>query len=378
MNILADSNIVFAKEAFSGLGSVSLAGGRDITHDRLSGVDALLVRSITHVDKELLHDTPVRFVASATIGTDHVDRDYLRENSIGFAHAPGSNANSVAEYIVACLVLLAEKNGLSLSKMTMGIIGVGNVGSRVNTLAQALGMRCLLNDPPKKVLTGSDVYLPLQTVLHESDIVTVHVPLNTKGPDATLHMVNNDFFSAMKKGGIFINTCRGDVADEASLRQNRKKLGGVALDVWNNEPKPNASTIAACDIATPHIAGYSFDGKACGTKMIYDAMCAYFFKEQTWRVPASPEDRKRIPCDAVDKGDQVCSVVSEAYPVAKDDGRFRKILDVETDKRGEFFDELRRTYPKRLEFGNFAVQAGKKCPDGALSVLVNLGFMVAP
>jgi len=378
MNILADTNIILAKEAFSGFGAVTLAGGRDITRDKLLVTDALLVRSITHVNKELLEGTPVKFVASATIGTDHVDTEYLHGANIGFAHAPGSNANSVAEYIVSALVHLAEKNRRTLSEMTIGIIGVGNVGSRVNSLAQALGMRCLLNDPPKRVLTESDIYLPLVHVLREADVVSVHVPLNTKGPDATLHMVNDEFFSSMKKGALFINTSRGDVVDETSLRQARKKLSGVVLDVWSNEPKPNASTIAACDIATPHIAGYSFDGKVTGTQMIYDAMCAYFFKESTWRAPASAEAKTPVVCDAAGDANALYSTISASYPVMEDDGRFRKILDIEADKRGSFFDDLRKNYPKRLEFANFTVKPGKKCPESVLSIFSNLGFTVTP
>jgi erythronate-4-phosphate dehydrogenase len=377
MNILADSNIIFAKEAFSALGTVTVVDGRDITREKCEGMDAILVRSITEVNRELLEGTGVKFVASATIGTDHVDRDYLRDNSIGFAHAPGSNANSVAEYVVSAMVHLADKKERALSGLTLGIIGVGNIGSRVMALAQTLGMRCLLNDPPKKALTGSDIYLPLTAVLRESDIVTVHVPLSNKGPDATYHLVNNDFFSAMKKGAMFINTSRGDVLDENSLKKARPKLSGVALDVWSNEPKPHAATMAACEIATPHIAGYSYDGKVYGTVMLHDALCAYFFKPKSWHAPDMAGDRKQITLDKIKNDDCVSAAVSAAYPIMDDDARLRKILDMDTEKQGAFFDNLRRTYPKRLEFRNYSVSTARKFPASMMSTLMNLGFKVS-
>jgi erythronate-4-phosphate dehydrogenase len=377
MKILADSNIIFVREAFAGFGRVDIVDGREITHDHLEGVDVLLVRSITQVNRELLNGTSVKFVASATIGTDHIDCGYLKENNIGFAHAPGSNGNAVAEYVVSALVHLAQKKNRELSGLTLGIIGVGNVGSRVLAHAQALGMRCLLNDPPKKALTGSDIYIPLSSVLRESDVVTVHVPLVTNGNDATHHLVSGEFIASMKKGAMLINTSRGDVLDEKSLTHARQKLGAVVLDVWKNEPKPHAGTIAACDIATPHIAGYSYDGKVRGTEMIYEASCAYFFKKINWQAPDMSGERKRIQLDNKNPEDVLSATVFAAYPIMEDDARFRKILDIETEKQGAFFDTMRRTYPKRLEFCNYTVSVGKKCPQATLSMLSNLGFKVS-
>jgi erythronate-4-phosphate dehydrogenase len=375
MKILADSNILFAKEAFGSLGEIALADGREITHDRLDGVDVLLVRSVTQVNRELLENTRVRFVASATIGTDHIDLAYLQANSIGFAHAPGSNANAVAEYVAAALFTLAKKKKLTLSGLTVGIIGVGNVGQRVLALCRSLGMQCLMNDPPKKALTGSDSYLPIADVLAAADVVTVHVPFTTGGPDATVRMVDAAFIASMKKGAVLINTSRGGVLDENSLSQARARLGGLVLDVWNNEPKPNAGTIAACDIATPHIAGYSYDGKSCGTQMIYDAACAFFFKEKTWHAPDAAGEKMQLG-DKI-KDDALSDVVLAAYPIMEDDRRFRKILDKDASVQGAFFDELRRTYPKRLEFRNYTVSLGKKTDTAIVSALVNLGFKIS-
>jgi erythronate-4-phosphate dehydrogenase len=385
MNILADSNIIHAKEAFSAFGAVTLVDGRAITRERLENVDALLVRSITPVNRQLLENTQVKFVASATIGTDHVDLDFLRDNNIGFAHAPGSNANSVAEYIVSALVHLATKKERDLSARTLGIIGVGNVGSRVYAMAQALGMRTLLNDPPKKALTQSDIYVPLSKLLAESDVVTMHVPLTTDGADATFHLANDAFFGGMKKGAFFLNTSRGDVVDETSLTHlRRQRLGGVALDVWSGEPRPHAATIAACDIATPHIAGYSYDGKTRGTEMVFEAMCAYFFAdaEKTWRPEPGAEQKKIVidapgAPDAAKNEDIVFAAVKAAYPIMEDDSRFRKILDKSAEKQADFFDDLRRQYPKRLEFRNHVVCVPKKCPPAIVTELSGLGFKVS-
>jgi erythronate-4-phosphate dehydrogenase len=388
MNILADSNILYAKEAFSAFGMVTLIDGRSITRERLETMDVLLVRSITPVTRQLLENTQVKFVASATIGTDHVDLDFLRDSNIGFAHAPGSNANSVAEYIVSALVHLAQKKQRDFSGMTLGIIGAGNVGSRVYAMAQALGMRTLLNDPPKKAMTQSDIYIPLSNLLAESDIVTVHVPLTAAGADATFHLANDAFFGAMKRGAFFLNTSRGDVVDETSLRHVRQRLSGVALDVWSGEPRPHAATIAACDVATPHIAGYSYDGKVAGTDMIHSAMAAYFFAdaEKAWMPPEAQAEQKKIVLDApgapgapdVTKSqDVIFAAVKAAYPIMEDDARFRKILDKDADKQAAFFDELRREYPKRLEFRNYLVSVPKKCPPAIVTELSSLGFKVS-
>ncbi|MFW6221718.1 MAG: NAD(P)-dependent oxidoreductase, partial [Fibrobacterota bacterium] len=189
MVVIADSSIPFVEEAFADFGEVRTMPGRDITSQQLKEATILLVRSITTVDKNLLEGTGVKFVATATIGTDHIDTAYLAENNIGFAYAPGSNAESVAEYITAALFELTQARGRKLNELALGIVGCGNIGSRVFRHAQALGMHCLLNDPPKKRISGSISYLPLEKVLRESDIVSLHVPLNMHGSDATYHMV---------------------------------------------------------------------------------------------------------------------------------------------------------------------------------------------
>ena len=376
MKILADSNIPSAREAFSWLGHVTLIKGRNISRKSLMDIDILLVRSTTPVNKELLEATPVKYVASATTGIDHVDTAYLRDNHIGFSYAPGSNAESVAEYVISALVHCAQKKEKKLGDMTLGIIGLGNVGSRVVRLARSLGMRCLLNDPPKKEVTGNDIYLPLSTVLKESDIVTLHVPLRSDGRYATFHMVNAGFISSMKKGAFLVNASRGDVADETALKNNRQRLGCVIFDVWSNEPNPDTGTIALCDIATPHIAGHSYDGKLQGTRMIYEAACAFYSKEIKWHPPEISDKDKPKPIELRNNADVVNAAICSAYPILEDDKYFRKIVSIDDAKRGIFFDDYRNNYSKRFEFCNYTVEVNSKNAENTASVLSNLGFKV--
>lgn len=378
MKILADSNIIFVKDAFAPFGHVAVSEGRDITREKIKDSDLLLVRSVTPVSAALLEGTPVRFVASATTGTDHVDLRYLRDHAIGFAHAPGSNANSVAEYVVAAIMQCASARGVRVENLTLGIVGVGNVGSRVLALARALGMRCLLNDPPKKNATGSDAFVSLKHLLAGSDIVTLHVPLVSSGPHPTHYLANSEFFSLMKKDAAVVNTSRGDVLDEQALRDNRRHLGYVVLDVWNNEPAPDTRTIEICDLATPHIAGYSYDGKVLGTEMIYDAACSYFFKEKQWQPSMASHNTKPKPVPAKSHGDPVAEAINFAYPILEDDALFRKILSIDRKKRGEVFDEMRTDYPKRFEFCNYVVAAGSDMPASTAAVLAGLGFTMSP
>jgi erythronate-4-phosphate dehydrogenase len=373
MKIIADSNIIFAKEAFGGLGTVECVDGRLITQDKLVDADILLVRSITKVDKTLLEGTPVKFVASATIGTDHIDLAWLSQNNIGFAHAPGSNANSVAEYVLAAMLHCAKKQSRDLSNMTLGIIGVGNVGSRLMNFAKILGMKCLLNDPPKKDLSGSDMYLPLDAVLKEADIVSVHVPLVYHGNYPTDKLINSVFLSRMKKDAILINTSRGDVLDESALPAFRNMLGAIVLDVWNNEPMPLTNSISLCEIATPHIAGYSYDGKICGTTMIYEAACNFFYKEKRWQPPRVSKGYQVIHLDKKNNSDCLITCVEAAFDIKYDDANFRKILALDISKRGAFFDSLRKSYRQRLEFCNYQVE-GEGIPDAEMQQLVELGF----
>ncbi|MCL2182842.1 MAG: 4-phosphoerythronate dehydrogenase [Chitinispirillia bacterium] len=360
IKIVADKLIYKVEEAFVDLGRITAVPSGKITKELLSDAGILLVRSVTPVNAALLDGTGVRFVASASIGVDHIDTEYLRERCTGFAHAPGSSADSVAEYVTAAMLEICAKSGRAPKEMKLGIIGAGNVGSRVCRMATALGMECLLNDPPKQELTGSDIYRPLDEVLEQADIVSLHVPLVESGPNPTCHMVASDFVSKMKQGAALINTSRGSVIDEESFKTVCSRLGIIVLDVFEKEPDISVDTLRLADIATPHIAGYSLDGKLRGTDMVYRSAAAFFFKEAAWDVSKSDLSRqKNTVIDLTASKDPVYDGVKSAYSIMADDEQFRMIYAAPKEEQTKFFENLRANYPKRLEFPHFTMMLGE-------------------
>jgi erythronate-4-phosphate dehydrogenase len=374
MKILADENIVFVHEAFAEFGEVVAVPGREIGPGNAAGAGMLLVRSITRVDRALLEKSAVRFVGTATIGIDHVDVPYLAGRNIGFASAPGSNATAVAEYVMSAILHWTKGKGISLPDLRMGIVGVGNVGSRVVRLARALGMSCLLNDPPKKRQTGDPAFIDLDSLLADADIVTLHVPLTLKGEDATAHMVDRGFIDRMKEGAVLINTSRGGVVDEQALRKNRGRLGGFIADVWENEPRISTDSLACADIATPHIAGYSFEGKVRGTAMVHEAACGFFGHVPRWNAAGSSEASATKPLDLKDGCDTAFEAVTKAYPIMDDDARMRALASVPATQRGSYFDMLRKEYPVRHEFAHYLIPG--QANGATREELEGLGFTV--
>ena len=377
MNILVDENIPYGLEAFGTLGSVRRAHGRAITREMLADVDALIVRSITKVNASLLDGTPVRFVGTCTIGEDHVDKQYLAQRGTAFSSAPGCNANSVAEYVVTALFLLAAKYGFDLSSKRLGIVGVGNVGSKVYRKAAALGMTCVLNDPPLAEKTGDPVYRPLDEIL-ECDIVTFHTPLNKGGDHPTGHLADRAFLQSLRPGTILFNTSRGAGVDNGALKaaMGSGHLHAAVLDVWENEPTPDVELLQAVDIVTPHIAGYSFDGKVNGTRQIYEALCGVLGTEATWD-PKSMLPPPPIPELAVDPDapGAVAQAALAVYDLPGDDKRMRGIASLPAAEQGAYFDRLRKEYPVRREFFNTRVCLTR--PNEAVSsVLSGIGFTV--
>ena len=334
-----------------------MVGGRQITPDVAADADVLLVRSITPVGAELLAASKVRFVGTATIGFDHIDRDFLQKRNIGFASAPGSNANSAAEYVVAGLLEAAQRYRLNLEGSSIGIIGVGNVGGRVARKCAALGMRVFLNDPPLQRQTGDAKYLPLEE-LFGCDFITLHTPLTFEGPDRTHHLADERFFGSLKEGCVFVNASRGAVADGAALKaaMRRGRLRAVVLDVWENEPAIDVELLRIVDIGTPHIAGYSLDGKINGLVMIYRSVCEYFGLEPKFDIedflPEPSVPRLELGQVAGREQDAVGKAVRAVYRIDKDDERLRLVLDEPAEERGAYFDKLRKNYPVRREFQN--------------------------
>lgn len=359
-NILADENIPFADDAFSGIGRVRLVNGRDITAEKLKNVDILIIRSITRVNKELLQGTPVKFVGTTTIGLDHIDIEYLNQNLIGFASAPGCNADSVAEYIFTGLLKIAVKDKFSLDDKSMGVIGYGNIGRRVSRIADSFGMKVLINDPPLQRKTGESFFIPYDSALR-ADIITYHVPLNMTGIDKTYHMLSDVQLNNFDDKKIIINASRGSVVSNSGLKSFlAKNKNNVILDVWENEPEIDIELLDLVHTGTPHIAGYSLEGKVNGTVMIYDSLCSFLNLKKDWK-PDLPEIRNRlIEYPYTDSPEESLSLlISPIYEIEQDDMKLRRTLEFGVNERGEYFDLLRKNYPVRREFTNFTVRISK-------------------
>ena len=380
MKIIADENIPFVAECFSSIGDVKVVSGRGMTPNIIADAEVLLIRSITPVGADLLTGSKVRFVGTATIGFDHIDIEYLSRNKIGFASAPGSNANSATEYVIAALLNISKRHSIDLEGKSIGIIGVGNVGGRVAKKASALGMKILLNDPPLHRQTGAPKYLPIEK-LFDCDFVTLHTPLTFEGEDKTFHLADEKFFESLKTGCIFLNASRGGVVDSSALKTaiEESRLQATVLDVWENEPNIDVELLEMVDIGTPHIAGYSLDGKIAGMIMIYKAVCEYFELEVKFDfdsflpVPAIPE--LKINTQSVSEQDALLGIVERIYDINADDVRLRRMLEESAKERGKCFDSLRKNYPVRREFQNTRIIVEDKNSSLARK-LKGIGFLL--
>jgi erythronate-4-phosphate dehydrogenase len=375
VRIVVDENVPLALEAFGRLGDVVRVPGRSIVADTVRDATALVVRSITRVDAALLSGSAVRFVGTATIGTDHVDRDFLVRAGIEFACAPGSNARSVAEYVTAALLELEIELGRSWSGRTLGVVGVGNVGRLVVEQARALGMAVLECDPPRARSEGSAGFVELAELLAAADAVTLHTPLVAEGPDATRRLVAGRELARLHPGAALINTSRGEVVDGDALRQALavRHVAAAVLDVWEGEPEPDPELVRRVAIATPHVAGYSLDGKIAGTRMVAEALARFLgAPPPPAAVFESPEGVQRIEI-ARGGREGVREAVRRAVGLRDDDRRMRALLDLPPGARGAGFDRLRRDYPVRREFGRHAIAAGGAAPEDR-RLLSRLGF----
>jgi len=380
MKIIADENIPCVAECFSSIGEVEVIGGREITPGVVADADILLVRSVTRVGADLLSGSGVRFVGTATIGFDHIDIEYLSRNNIGFASAPGSNANSAAEYVIAALLNVGQKYNLDLQGKSIGVIGAGNVGSRVAKKCAALGMRVYLNDPPLQRESSDAKYLPIEE-LFDCDFITLHTPLTFDGIDKTFHLADEKFFKSLKAGCIFFNASRGGVVDSEALKTAIRsgRLSAVVLDVWEGEPNIDMELLEMIDIGTPHIAGYSLDGKVAGMIMIYRAACKYFGFSAKFDVedflPEPDVPQLEVNPKVGIEQDVLRETVEKIYDIKEDDFRMRRILDKQVQERGKFFSRLRKNYPVRREFHNTQIVLRSPC-EGLAKRLAGLGFRV--
>lgn len=293
MKIIVDNKIPYIKESLEKItNQVVYLPGSDFTPETVKEADALIIRTRTRCNKALLEGSNVRFIATATIGYDHIDTDYCREKGITWTNAPGCNSASVRQYVQSCLLLLQLQQGYDLSKCCLGIIGVGNVGKKIKVMAESLGMKVLLNDPPRADL-GEPGFTDLQTIARDCDIITFHTPLNRDGKYRTFHLADNDFFHSLKKKPVIINTSRGEVIRTETLLTALKagQINHAIIDVWENEPDINSELLEKVFIGTPHIAGYSADGKANATRMSLESLCRFFGIDARIEVtpPAPPQ-----------------------------------------------------------------------------------------
>lgn len=375
MKIIIDENISFALEAFSGLGEAELVNGRKIPASLLREAGALVVRSTTNVNKDLLDGTKIKFVGTATIGTDHIDLDYLNERNIAFSSAAGCNSQAVAEYVITVIANAAKEKKLKLKDCSIGIIGIGNIGSIVERFARALGMNVKRNDPPLLRKYGNG-YCSLEEAI-SCDFVTLHVPLNTGGIDKTVNLICERECGLLKPGSVFINASRGQVVNgRALLDALTGKNIYAALDVWETEPDVDIRLLEKVRFGSPHIAGYTLEGKANGTKYVYDALCSFLDIEPAWR-PMLPEVKENeiILSGNPSLEEALFTVTAHIYHIQEDDERLRKIAPLAHEKRGEYFDYLRKTYPYRREFRNYKIKfeyGNKELKE----VFSSLGFQV--
>jgi erythronate-4-phosphate dehydrogenase len=352
MKTVVAETVLLGREAFATLGEVIVVPDRQIGPEHLKDADALIIRSKTKVVPELIAGSAVRFVGTATAGFEHIDFQSLEKRNIGWCAAPGCNADSVADYMTAALLTLHSKHGVELEGKTIGIIGVGQVGSRVAKRAEALGLRVLLNDPPRAAREGEKGFQDLTDLLAKSDIITLHVPLIKEKPWPTLKMADCRFFEQMKHNAVFINSSRGKVLDADALLLAKASgiISHAVLDVWDPEPAIRADVLAAATIGTPHIAGHSFEGKLNGTIQVYREACNFFETAPVWNpVPLLPAVAvPNLKIDSCGKSD--LEVLTETVAAVYDIG-----VDCLTGKDIARFDKLRSGYGVRREFKNTTI-----------------------
>jgi erythronate-4-phosphate dehydrogenase len=374
MKIVTDDKIPFLKGVLEPFADVLYIPGKDISKEHLHDADALITRTRTKCNEALLKGSKIKFIATATIGFDHIDTKWCEANGIQWINAPGCNSGSVYQYVASVLVTLARKYKFNLTDRTLGVIGVGNVGKKIVRLAENLGMQVLLNDPPRARKEGTCGFVSLEGIIRDCDIITCHVPLNMEGIDKSYHLIDENVLSKLNKGTILINSSRGEVVDNKALLQSLLGSGNLmasVLDVWENEPEIDTSLLEKLDIATPHIAGYSIDGKVNGTAMSVQALSRFFnLPLKMWvpediPVPENPE----IIISCKGKSDQ--EIISEAilatYDVSTDDANLRKSVAT--------FEKLRGNYGFRREFRAYKVKL-TEANANISSVLKNLGFQI--
>jgi erythronate-4-phosphate dehydrogenase len=371
MKIVADDKIAFLKGVFESFAEVVYLPGNRIRQRDLRDADVLLTRSITPCNAALLDKTSVKLIATATIGDDHIDKDYCLEQGITWATAKGCNANAVVQYFISGLMAITESLSIKISDKTIGIIGVGNIGYKVERICRALGMKVLINDPPRERVEGKGVFASLDDIRKEADIITLHVPLNFGGIDKTFHLIDFPFFGNLQKPVVLINTSRGSVVETEAFKTGilNGKISGSVVDVWENEPAIDHELLELVSVGTPHIAGYSLDGKVKATEMIVGSVGDFFgLPLKGWKVPAEIRNENiRLDCSDMTDEQVIRFVMKHVYNILDDNGHFRAEPDA--------FETIRGSYSFRKENKRFDLILSNSS-ERLKNILTEMGFNI--
>lgn len=374
MKIVIDDKIPYIRGAFEPFAEVVYLPGNKTTPEVVKDADAIVTRTRTKCNRDLLTGSKVKFIATATIGHDHIDTEFCKQAGIEWTNAPGCNAESVNQYIASALFSYSMKKRFDLKDKTIGIVGVGHVGSKVARLCETIGMKVLLNDPPRERVEGPEQFVSLEKIQNEADIITFHVPLNIKGDDTTFHMVDEKFIQNLKKKSLLINSCRGEVFDTKATKKalQTRAISGFIADCWENEPDIDLELLEMADYGTPHIAGYSKDGKANGTKMSVQAISRFFnLGIDNWE-PENVELPEKTTIEIDGNQRREYSILAEAilstYDIENDDEALRE--------NPQLFEKLRGDYPVRREFDSYTIKM-KNMKETMKLKLLKLGFFIS-
>ena len=351
MKIVADENIPLLDAFFAEMSTTLLRkAGREMTAADVKDADVLLVRSITKVNQSLLEGSSVKFVGTCTIGTDHLDIDYLNAQGIQFSNAPGCNAQAVVDYVLSALLTLGERWQQPWQSLSVGIVGAGNVGGRLYKTLLGLGMDVIAYDP--NIAQFSDPAFSER--VWQQDVVSLHTPISYDGANKTHHLVNAAKLQSMKSKSCLINSCRGSVINNHELLQhlNNEPNFQAILDVYEDEPSPSDQLINACLLSTPHIAGYSLDGKYQGTAMIYDAVCDFLALPKRLKLAqlvAEPALKKISISQDAPAAFMLKTCIRSAYDIRDDHFRMQSLLGLSAEQKAKGFDQLRKNYPIRRD-----------------------------
>jgi erythronate-4-phosphate dehydrogenase len=371
ITIIADSNLPFLKGILEPFARMIYLPGDRITIKEAIEADGLIIRTRTHCDARLLEGTPVKFIATATIGYDQIDTEYCDKKGIRWFNAPGCNASAVGHYVASSLAWLAEKHRFRLNDKTIGIIGAGNTGSQVLKVADAFGMKVLLNDPPRERKEGKTAFVSIDRIAQEADIISFHVPLITSGIDKTLHLADKSFLASFKRRPFLINSSRGEVVLTEAVKEALQDglISGAVFDVWENEPYLDLDLLEKADLGTAHIAGHSVDGKANGTAICVQAASRFFgFGIDDWLPESLPPPETpviTIQTEGKDNEDIISEAILKSYDIPEDDILLRQ--------HPEQFESLRDNYHIRRDFNAFTIRLVPGIPT-VFTALKKLGF----